>query len=415
MAGPNEPPKGKTISRRTMAVIAFVALAIVSAFYSSLGQDIYDRLKPAYRISVERNPDRISTMEGGRAGDGTGYLVVDKTIGEIEPPPLRQNECGDRYQWAKDRYQAIDATSTIFRITLEALKDEQVQLYDMEVRRLAVRPSPTKGVHLACPGRGGSVETKTVSIALDEDAPEVTVTDASDKTIPLFFSVKKGELDVFDVTALAFECDCSWELILLLRNGDKTFRERIGPFQTASSLQVPTFHWVNGDWFDIDTAAQQPVAPPPTPTGLDACSLLTSEEAAAFLGSTARAPSGGTTYTNGAGNVMVHHSTCTFVSVRPPPPDADPPGLTDSVTIVEEVAMSPDDAARVYEALLAGFGQRSSGAAVSGIADAATEFDGVLVARRGNVILQVQVGVNDKALSAGADGLARIVAQRVWP
>jgi hypothetical protein len=405
----------KRTRRRTKALVGFLAAGVVLAVIAPFGEEIYDHFfRPPYRMSVERNPDRISTRMGERAGDSAGYLVLDQTIGEIEPPPTRQDKCSNRYEWAKKQYGAVDADRTAFRITLEGLKDEQVQLYDMEVRRLAVRPPPTEGVHLACPGLGGSVDVKNVSIALDQDPPEVTVTDASEQITQLLFAVGKGESDVFDVTAFATECDCEWELTLLLRHGGKEFPERVGPLRTVSSLHLPTFHWVDGDWFNIDAEPPQPQAPPATPIGLDACKLLTRDEAAAFLGGTVGQPSVVTTYTRGAGDVPVHHSLCTFPSDRPPPPDANPSGLTDSVSIIHEVAASLDDAVRTYDGLLAEFGRGSRGEVLPGIGDVAAEFDGVVVARRGSDILQVQVSANDRELMARAGELAATVAQRLW-
>lgn len=388
----------------------FVAGAMVTTLIGLAASDWYEDRKAPYVLSVERNPDRISIATGS-AGDAMTYVIVGKSIGEIEPPPHDENSCSGRYAWAKDRYDAVDADSTPARITLEGRKEEQVQLFDVEVKRLEVKEAPRSGVHLACPGKGAQPDVRTLSVELDRRSPAVTATDTSGKPIPLLFTVKKGESEVFDLTAFTTDCDCEWEVILRLRHGQKVYEESLGPFRTASSLQVTTYHWADGDWVDIDGSAS--AAPVQLPN-VDACALLTRDEASAFLSAPSGAPSGGTSDSNGASGVAVRISTCSFALDDPPPPGANPTGLVDSVTVFHEAAATPADGEREYEALLEGFRRQASGRSVDGFGDEATVFDGILVARRGNEIIQVQVSATHQALMRRVVELARTVVGRAW-
>lgn len=180
-------------------------------------------------------------------------------------------------------------------------------------------------------------------------------------------------------------------------------------------MNVPTYHWVSGDWVAIDATSSSPPAAPPPPPGMDACRLLSELEVVNFLGSPVTRPATGPpTYTNGPVGPL-HNSTCSFGSEKTPPSNANPPGLVDSVTVVHESAPSPEAAERHYQALVEAFGRQSPRRGVQGVGDEAAAFEGVVVARRGSDVMQVQVSANDKTLVAGVEDLALVAAARLWP
>lgn len=204
--------------------VIFVAAAVVTAAVGATVAIMVEERKPAFRVSVEKDPDLIS-ISTGHVGDAATYLVFNKTIGEIGPPPARVDSCSDRYRWAKDNYQAVDADSTSFRVTLEGRKDEQVQVSDIEVKLLDSKTAPREeAVHLACPGQGAQPNITTVGVDLDQPAPTASATNRSGEAIPLLFTVKKGESEIFDVNAFTARCDCEWEITFVLRQGKKVHR-----------------------------------------------------------------------------------------------------------------------------------------------------------------------------------------------
>lgn len=390
----------------------FVVAAAITALVGLALNDWWEGRKPAYVLIVEKNPDRIS-IATGTVGDSAGYVVTGRSIGEIGPPPIRDNVCQGRYEWATERYQAADADSSTARITLEGRKDEEVQLYDVDIEKLAEDKLPRSGLHLACPGQGGKPDIRRLDVDLDDPSLAVRASDASG-AIPLLFTVEKGGSEVIDVSATTAACDCLWEATLHLRSGDREFTERVGPFHTVASIELPTYHWIDGDWLDID-GDPAPIEAPPPPPAVAACELITREEAAAFLRSGVREPTGGPSQpTQGASGATVQLSMCSFASDREADPDADPQGLIDSITVFYGAAASPEDADEEYEALLEGFGRQATGRPAHGFGEEATIFDGVLVARFGREILQVQVSASDPALMRRVDGLADVVAARAW-
>jgi hypothetical protein len=213
--------------------IKFLMLAVVPAAVGAIVTLVINQLSegPPYRVTVQSNPDQI-TIPTGSAGDAQGYVVTDKTIGEIPPPPNATNTCSGRYRWAKRRLNAIDADGTTIRIRLDGRTDLPVHILNVEVQMVASRPAPTEGLHLTCPGQGALPDIRTLNVDLDQPAPRAAAMDSSGNAIPVAFTVKKGESETFDLNAHTNNCDCEWKVVLSMEHDGEKFTEERGPFRT---------------------------------------------------------------------------------------------------------------------------------------------------------------------------------------
>jgi hypothetical protein len=175
-----------------------------------------------------------------------------------------------------------------------------------------------------------------------------------------------------------------------------------------------SYEWRSGDWVDIDQLTSRQWAPT-IPGELAACNLLRSEEASSFLGASVSEPAGGTTESQGAAEIPLRISQCTFATEGPPAGEQKSQGLISSLTLFYEAAPSEEDARREYEALVETFGRQSTGRSAEGFGEEAVEFNGLLVARRSNEIIQVQISSRDTTLLGRVLEVARVVIPRAWP
>ena len=149
---------------------AFVAGTIVVAAASVLVPDVIDRLRPdspLYRVSVERSPDRIQ-FETTSAG---GSYILDGPIDHISAPPVDADSCVGRFEWAQG-YDAVQADTEFVRLRVDATGDEPVYITGLDLLIDDSRP-PLRGIHLACPGRGGQIDDRLVNADLSSNPPTV--------------------------------------------------------------------------------------------------------------------------------------------------------------------------------------------------------------------------------------------------
>jgi hypothetical protein len=108
---------GRTLSRMPtwlQAATAIVATAVLGGIGTLAYTTIHDAFADKFRVTVETNPDRITTKTGAISGS----YVVAKPIQAIGEPPNNANTCVGRYEWAHG-LGGIDADSTSARVTVE--------------------------------------------------------------------------------------------------------------------------------------------------------------------------------------------------------------------------------------------------------------------------------------------------------
>lgn len=398
---------GRATARKA---VVWVAGVVVTAWVGLLVTDWWQSREP-YDIETETNPDKIATKQG-YLGDSSYYLIPGKTIGQIPEPPLDRDVCSGRYLWAS-KLGGLDANRTPFRFSVESRSDSEVRILDLKVRRVERADPPVDGVELGCPGQGARPEIRSVTVDLDEPSPRARIEDANGVEIEPVFTLTNGQSETFEVTGLATTCDCTWELVVAVRHEGALKEEVVGRFRTVSASKLPTYHWVDGDWVNIDAGSSQ--APYlSAPARVDACALLDAGVAASILGEpVGQVNGGGATPGPGASRRPMSISTCSAASEQV----ADlSTGMHHTFAVLLHTAGSLDDAVAEYHALVEAFAREArQQRELTGFGEAATSFEGVVVARAGNEVLVAQVNSPNPEVASRVEAFAKDVVTRAWP
>lgn len=371
-------------------VTAFV-LAVVTGLGTVLATALLDWFKEDYRITVEDNLDEMSTATGPRGGS----YIVPIPIEDVGPPPNGKNDCVGRYEWAHD-LGGVDADSTFLRLTVAAVGDHDVRIAGFEPR-IVEEDSPAVGTHLTCPGKGEQPEVRSVGVDLDADPPSASVTDENGLLVQPPFDVRGDDQETFEVSALTFDCDCTWELdVHLLVDGERrteTVRRSDGePLQTSGSRGARSYQFADGEWqAEEETGGGRPQNDEPVPPApVDACSLLETATVAALLQQGVTQQATAPVTVAGLSEHLLTETRCLWVGSESSGPDSstDDPAL-DSVEVTLNQFNDEDRAAEELSARLPMY-PLSEATTVAG-ADEAYAGDGLVVARVGSLLVTVNV------------------------
>lgn len=115
--------------------------------------------------------------------------------------------------------------------------------------RFAHRAEPLAGSYMQCSRGGAAVNPRHVAVDLDRGTARL---DRGDANRPFLFSLREGGTEVFDITAFAERCDCSWWLELnYLQDGHPrtlSVGDRSSPFRTTGKGRARPVRWVRGAW-----------------------------------------------------------------------------------------------------------------------------------------------------------------------
>lgn len=400
-------------SRRVgVAALVVVFGAVVGALANVLVPrvvDWFDGEPDPYVVFIERNPDEI---EGEQGPIGGSYLF-DRPLEDLGEPPVDDDSCVGRYKWARDR-GGVDADATTVRVTVEATNADLVHVEGFDVK-IVHAAAPPPAVHITCPGRGASPEVRSVSVLLDQRSePEIKTTDEDGDPIRFLFEIPKGAAEIFDISALAPNCDCTWQASLRVRVGDD-LREVViddggKPFRTVSSLGARSYRWVSGEWFDEDTPATAPTpSEPATVENTAACGIATDAEVEEVLGMRFEVRPDFNTAGPGAAGVKVTDSLCSYVA------EAGDSGLHTSLGVGLTTTAAADDAAEELLARAGGMNAGEAPVAVDGIGAEAYRVPGGVVARNELEIITIYAVAGDnRDRSAAVEQLIKAVAARRW-
>lgn len=369
-------------------VTAFV-LAVVTALGTIVATGLIDLFKDDYQITVEDNPDEVSTATGPRGGS----YIVPIPIEDVGPPPNGMNNCVDRYEWAHD-LGGFDADRTFLRLTVAAVGDHDVRIDGFEPR-VVDDSSPAVGAHLTCPGRGEQPEVRSVSVDLDAEPPSASVTDENGLLLEPPFDVRGDERETFEVSALTVDCDCAWELdVHLILDGEhrtETVRRSDGePFRTSASGGARSYQFIDGEWQsqgetgDGGLPSDEPIPPAP----VNACELLDTATLAALLQQGLSQEATTPVPAVGPSEHVFTETRCSWLGSKSSGPDPSSAAL-DSVELVLDQFNDEDAAAEEFAARLPMY----SGSAATTIAgaDEAAASDGLVIARVGSLLVTVNV------------------------
>ena len=396
-------------------------LIVVTSLLAGVGTLVYnvvqDTLTDKYRVTVESDPDQIST----RTGTVGGSYVVAKPIQAIGEPPNKANNCIGRYDWAH-KLGGIDADSTSARVTIEGTSDDVVQIKDITVNISKSSP-PSVGSHLTCPGRGEVPNVRSVAIDLDANPPTALTLDKSGATVPFFFTVTKGQTETFDISAMTAKCDCQWDAKISLSVGgkDKTYTIRANgnrAFRTTSSFDAKMYQWINREWTDVTTVPQPPQPPPApehTPRAVPDVCKMADPLATPLLAPPVKRNVDASSVQLGAAQIPLRHSGCSYASLADPPSPLPANGVVaDSITVWLDGAKDSSAAKKELQALIQGYSSNAPPTKINeAAADEAYLLPGVFVASKGRLILTVQVSSEKKAFQDKARSLGQTLLRRI--
>lgn len=393
-------------------VTAFV-VAVLGTVGAMFGAAVIDWLTDDYRITVEDNPDQLSTATGPRGG----AYIVPVSIEDVGDPPNQNNSCVGRYEWARD-LDGIDADTTFLRLTVAAVGDHDVRITGF-APRIVERSSPAIGTHLSYPGRGEQPEVRSVGVDLDADPPGVSVTDENGVPIETTFDVRGEQRETFEVTVNTMTCDCSWELdVHLVVDGEdrvETVRRSDGePFRTSGSGNARSYRFVDGAWRAEEETGEDGLdgSEPAPPAPVDACELLDTPTIASLLQQGVTPQPLGPVTSPGLSENLLTETRCSWAGSASPGRNSEADsGVLDSVEVSVDQFNDEDRAAEELQArrpMYPGLEDATFDGADEGYAGA-----GVAVARVGSLLVTVNVVYEPSAAARLAerfmtDALARL-------
>jgi hypothetical protein len=142
-----------------------------------------------------------------------------------------------------------DRNTTELVVTLQGVADATVLVQGLRVTTL--ERASVAGIVLQCPVGGASASPRTLLVDLDWEPGVVTYQDrGGDSANPFSFTLTKGEVEGFYVSATSTRDACCWvaELLLVVNGKRRIIRldDEGQPFRTSGSQGLPVFTW-NGD------------------------------------------------------------------------------------------------------------------------------------------------------------------------
>jgi hypothetical protein len=147
---------------------------------------------------------------------------------------------------------AADAGVTQVRLVITGLSETDVLIDALQVRVLK-REKALLGTHIVCPVGGASGTPRQIEIELQEQPPLTRyVAEGGESTEPFLFILRKGENEVFYLSAYAREDAYDWIADLLLLVNGKRHIIRIDndgrSFRTTATTRAQTAYWYSGRW-----------------------------------------------------------------------------------------------------------------------------------------------------------------------
>ena len=239
----------------------FVPIVVVIGICIWFVKDRTENPAANYRITVQADPDQLTTMPQLQAG--VGNYVTALPIGKVPDPPGNRDTCDGRYTWAHNApINGIDAERTLFLVTITAVHRPAfvngAAIHDDN----PATPALTSTL-LACPGAGGPTPPDLLTLDLDSGTKEFFPA-GGETPGTLNVHITPGETSTLIVSGDATTSYVRWRLILGLYDGDQQTAVSIGPdgavfgqpdehpgqrsFQTTGDLTAHPFRFHGGTW-----------------------------------------------------------------------------------------------------------------------------------------------------------------------
>ncbi|MFF9090487.1 hypothetical protein ACF1BE_29660 [Streptomyces sp. NPDC014991] len=246
-------------------IVTTVVLGLVSwavTYLTTKAESLTQSDEPLVTVSVETNPALVGAFE-------------DKAMMGVVPVGTRSTRgpgtgCQAFHDWLIS-IGGVDAGDSKLQVAVQGAASQQVQINNMRVILLK-REKPTPSVGLSCPS-AGAANLRPITIDLDQAVPRARY---QAKGRLFGFTVNKGDIETFLVTATAKKARYTWYLELDVVSQGKKATVRVDnygkPFITAPAPESLGWSWNYSDaWYPDDgfdrsrrLAAGGPFIEPPT-------------------------------------------------------------------------------------------------------------------------------------------------------
>ena len=199
---------------------------------------------PGVEVSLITNPDDIPAF-----GPPIPMVLPRSVTRPGSPGP----GCAGFHQWAKS-LGGMDEGTTRLQVIVRGTDEGQVVINAMRVV-VEDRRAPPDGTRVECPTAGDVLQRR---VSIDLDAPRPVVKYDASNGRPFGFTVGKGEVESFLVTARTTEHSVRWRLVLdLVVGGDARSVDVAGDepsfTTTAAPAGEPSWQWdFDSTWHSED-------------------------------------------------------------------------------------------------------------------------------------------------------------------
>jgi hypothetical protein len=250
--------------RRLAAILGGLAIAAVTTvvtWAATKGVTTFDRAVTArdpVTVSVQSNP----SLAAGFAGTSVDLRLPARA----QPGSGPGQFCRGFRPWAQER-GGVDAGVSRLQIVVQG--ETEGRLLISEARAVVLeRNASEAGIDVRCPSAG---EAEFRALSVDLDAPDTRAQYESGDGRPFGFTLDKGEIETFLVTATASRADYAWyiELVVVAEGKPVTIRVDDGgrPFRTSPPAAGRVWEWdYESAWYPSDGGDPVPL-PAPFGTG----------------------------------------------------------------------------------------------------------------------------------------------------
>jgi hypothetical protein len=235
--------------RLVIGVLGAAGCAYVGLAVADVAPRPWQRSQQPVEVRVETDPRQFLADLPYRWAEFE-YVFMRRPEELGRPPYL----CHHRSTWAR-RHGGVDAEQTTFRIYIEGRTDDRtVILGAPRIMFREPRQPPLQGTRVACPVGGAQPAIRKLTIDLDKAAGCFTSRDGVCAKRAPQFTLAKGDVEIFDVTAATRHCFCEWSIEIPYSVGREKHSVEITdedgkPFKTTGLSRAKTYSFAGNRWY----------------------------------------------------------------------------------------------------------------------------------------------------------------------
>lgn len=232
---------GRRVTATLGTVFATAVISWAVAFYAP-GVASHKTESPPIVTDVQDDPFAVATFNNLSV---QMFLPASAVSPRTRNPPI--NYCSGFHDWGR-RLGGADVNTTHVRLTAQGTTDSAVIITGLSARVLGRKA--VNGLNVECTSQG-EAQIRVLTINLDSHNPYASYL-MENRPSPFGFTLKKGETEVFDVTASTSSSEMTdWDLLLHLTVDGKEqsieVQDRGKPFRTVGEHKGTWYDWI-GSW-----------------------------------------------------------------------------------------------------------------------------------------------------------------------